>query len=193
LSRFYEYQKGEILIDGKDLRSFSLETIRNNIAVVLQDVFLFSDTVLNNITLNKKHISREQVVEAAKNVGLHDFIMKLPDNYDFNVKERGAALSTGQRQLVSFIRAYVHNPKILVLDEATSSIDTKTEELIQSAIEKLTKNRTSIIVAHRLSTIKNADKIIVLDRGEIMEFGTHNELLSQNGFYKKLYEVQFGE
>ena len=179
LSRFYEYQKGSINVDGKDLRELTLEDIRQNIAVVLQDVFLFSDTIMNNITLNDPTIKREQVIEASKFVGLHDFIMKLPGKYDYNVKERGAALSTGQRQLISFVRAYVYNPKILVLDEATSSIDTETEELIQTAIEKLTKGRTSILVAHRLSTIRNADKIIVLDKGKLMEQGTHKELLEQ--------------
>jgi ATP-binding cassette subfamily B protein len=193
LSRFYEYQKGSINVDGKDLRELTLEDIRQNIAVVLQDVFLFSDTIMNNITLNNPTIKREQVIEASKFVGLHDFIMKLPGNYDYNVKERGAALSTGQRQLISFVRAYVYNPKILVLDEATSSIDTETEELIQTAIEKLTKGRTSILVAHRLSTIRNADKIIVLDKGKLMEQGTHKELLEQNGIYKNLYEIQFDD
>jgi ATP-binding cassette subfamily B protein len=193
LSRFYEYQKGSINVDGKDLRELTLEDIRQNIAVVLQDVFLFSDTIMNNITLNDPTIKREQVIEASKFVGLHDFIMKLPGKYDYNVKERGAALSTGQRQLISFVRAYVYNPKILVLDEATSSIDTETEELIQTAIEKLTKGRTSILVAHRLSTIRNADKIIVLDKGKLMEQGTHKELLEQNGIYKNLYEIQFDD
>lgn len=193
LSRFYEYQKGSINVDGKDLRELTLEDIRQNIAVVLQDVFLFSDTIMNNITLNDSTIKREQVIEASKFVGLHDFIMKLPGKYDYNVKERGAALSTGQRQLISFVRAYVYNPKILVLDEATSSIDTETEELIQTAIEKLTKGRTSILVAHRLSTIRNADKIIVLDKGKLMEQGTHKELLEQNGIYKNLYEIQFDD
>jgi len=191
LSRFYEYQEGEILINGTDLRSFSLETIRKNIAIVLQDVFLFSDTIFNNITLKNKNITKEQVIKASKEIGLHDFIMKLSNNYDFNVKERGVALSTGQRQLVSFIRAYIYSPKILVLDEATSNIDTETEELIQQSIDKLTQNRTSIIVAHRLSTIKKADKIIVLDQGKIVEFGTHKELLAKNGFYKNLHTIQF--
>ncbi len=191
LSRFYEFQKGKITIDGNDLRDLSLENIRENIAVVLQDVFLFSDTIFNNITLNNPDITREEVIEASKFVGLHDFIMRLPGDYDYDVKERGNSLSTGQRQLISFVRAYVYNPKILVLDEATSSIDTETEELIQDAIDKLTQGRTSIIVAHRLSTIKKADKIIVLDKGKIMEQGTHNELLEQNGIYRNLYEIQF--
>lgn len=193
LSRFYEFQSGKITIDNQDIRSLSLEDLRQNIAVVLQDVFLFSDTILNNITLKNKNISKEEVIEASKFVGLHDFIMKLPGNYDYDVKERGNSLSTGQRQLISFVRAYVYNPSILVLDEATSSIDTETEELIQSAIEKLTQGRTAIIVAHRLSTIKKADKIIVLDKGRIIEQGTHDELLELNGTYRNLYEIQFEE
>ena len=187
LSRFYEFQSGKITIDNQDIRSLSLEDLRQNIAVVLQDVFLFSDTILNNITLKNKNISKEEVIEASKFVGLHDFIMKLPGNYDYDVKERGNSLSTGQRQLISFVRAYVYNPSILVLDEATSSIDTETEELIQSAIEKLTQGRTAIIVAHRLSTIKKADKIIVLDKGRIIEQGTHDELIDLRGRYYALY------
>ncbi len=191
LSRFYEFQKGKITIDGNDLRDLSLENIRENIAVVLQDVFLFSDTIFNNITLNNPEITKEEVIKASKFVGLHDFIMRLPGRYDYDVKERGNSLSTGQRQLISFVRAYVYNPKILVLDEATSSIDTETEELIQDAIDKLTQGRTSIIVAHRLSTIKKADNIIVLDKGRIMEQGNHEELLAQNGIYRNLYEIQF--
>jgi ATP-binding cassette, subfamily B, multidrug efflux pump len=191
LSRFYEFQSGTISLDGKNLKELSLEDIRQNIAVVLQDVFLFSDTIFNNITLKDPTITRDQVIEASKFVGLHDFIMKLPGNYDYDVKERGNSLSTGQRQLISFVRAYVYNPTILVLDEATSSIDTETEELIQEAIDKLTEGRTAIIVAHRLSTIKKADKIIVLDKGKIMEQGTHDELLVKNGIYRNLYEVQF--
>ena len=186
-----QFQNGKITIDGSDLRDLSLENIRENIAVVLQDVFLFSDTIFNNITLNNPNISREEVIEASKFVGLHEFIMRLPGGYDYDVKERGNSLSTGQRQLISFVRAYVYNPKILVLDEATSSIDTETEELIQEAIDKLTQGRTSIIVAHRLSTIKKADNIIVLDKGKIMEQGTHDELLKQNGIYRNLYEIQF--
>jgi ATP-binding cassette subfamily B multidrug efflux pump len=193
LSRFYEFQKGTIEVDGKDIRSFTITSIRQGIAVVLQDVFLFSDSILNNITLRDESITKEQVIEAAKQVGVHDFIMKLPGNYDFNVRERGNTLSTGQRQLISFIRAYVYNPKILVLDEATSSVDTETEELIQSAIEKLTKGRTSIIVAHRLSTIKNADKIIVLDKGKVIEQGTHKQLLDKGGYYNSLYEIQYAD
>jgi len=193
LSRFYEFQSGSITVDGKDIREVSLEDLRQNIAVVLQDVFLFSDTILNNITLKNPVISKDKVIEASKFVGLHDFIMRLPGNYDYDVKERGNSLSTGQRQLISFVRSYVYNPSILVLDEATSSIDTETEELIQTAIDKLTQGRTSIIVAHRLSTIKKADKIIVLDKGEIIEQGNHEELLALNGTYRNLYEIQFEE
>ncbi len=193
LSRFYEFQSGSITVDGKDIREVSLEDLRQNIAVVLQDVFLFSDTILNNITLKNPAISIDEVIEASKFVGLHDFIMRLPGNYDYDVKERGNSLSTGQRQLISFVRAYVYNPSILVLDEATSSIDTETEELIQTAIDKLTQGRTSIIVAHRLSTIKKADKIIVLDKGKIIEQGNHEELLALNGTYRNLYEIQFEE
>ncbi len=191
LSRFYEFQSGSISIDGKDIREISLEDLRQNIAIVLQDVFLFSDTILNNITLKNPSITKEEVIEASKFVGLHDFIMRLPRDYDYDVKERGNSLSTGQRQLISFVRAYVYNPSVLVLDEATSSIDTETEELIQSAIDKLTQGRTSIIVAHRLSTIKKADKIIVLDKGRIIEQGNHEELLAMNGTYRNLYEIQF--
>jgi len=191
LSRFYEYQKGEIIVDGDELRHIDIDLIRNNVAVVLQDVFLYSDTVLNNITLGDDSISREKVIEAAKQVGAHEFIMSLPDNYNFVVGERGGMLSVGQRQLISFIRAYVYNPSILILDEATSSIDTESEELIQIAIEKLTEGRTSIIIAHRLSTISKADKIIVMDQGEIIESGSHQELLSLDGSYKKLYDIQY--
>ena len=191
LSRFYEYQKGEIIVDGDELRHIDIDLIRNNVAVVLQDVFLYSDTVLNNITLGDDSISREKVIEAAKQVGAHEFIMSLPDNYNFVVGERGGMLSVGQRQLISFIRAYVYNPSILILDEATSSIDTESEELIQIAIEKLTEGRTSIIIAHRLSTISKADKIIVMDQGEIIESGSHQELLSLDGAYKKLYDIQY--
>ena len=191
LSRFYEYQKGEIIIDGDELRHIDVDLIRNNMAVVLQDVFLYSDTVLKNITLGDDSISRDKVIGAAKQVGAHEFIMSLPNNYDFVVGERGGMLSVGQRQLISFIRAYVYNPSILILDEATSSIDTESEEMIQTAIEKLTEGRTSIIIAHRLSTISNADKIIVMDQGEIIESGSHQELLSLGGSYKKLFDIQY--
>lgn len=174
-----------------ELREIELDYLRKNIAVVLQDVFLFSDSVHNNITLGNEDISREQVVEAAKAVGAHEFISKLPGNYDYQVGERGGVLSVGQRQLLSFIRAYVYNPHILILDEATSSVDSESERLIQQATEKLTQGRTSIVIAHRLSTIQAADKIIVLDKGEIKEIGSHNELLQKNGYYHKLYSMQY--
>ncbi len=193
LNRFYEYNKGTISIDGINIRNYELTSLRKNIGVVLQDVFLFSDSIMNNITLNNPEISKEKVIEAAKIVGAHDFISKLPNGYDYNVMERGAMLSVGQRQLISFIRAYIYNPKILVLDEATSSIDTESEQMIQYAINKLTENRTSIVIAHRLATIQKADKIIVMEKGEIIEEGTHQELLKQNGHYKRLFELQFKE
>jgi ATP-binding cassette, subfamily B, multidrug efflux pump len=191
ISRFYEYNKGEILIDGTPIRDYELNSLRINIGVVLQDVFLFSDTVFNNITLKNSAITKEQVIEASKAIGAYEFIMKMPENFNYEVGERGALLSVGQRQLISFIRAYLYNPKILILDEATSSIDTESEELIQYALEKLTQNRTSIIIAHRLATIQKADKIVVMDKGHIIEQGNHFELLSKNGVYKKLYELQF--
>lgn len=190
LSRFYSYSKGEISIDQKDIKQMDLATVRERIAVVLQDVFLFSDSILNNITLHQD-ISKEKVIEAAKFIGAHDFISALPGGYNYNVKERGAMLSVGQRQLIAFLRAYVSDPDILILDEATSSIDTHSEMLIQTAIDKLTEGRTSIVIAHRLATIQKADKILVLDKGEIKESGTHQELLEENGFYTKLYEMQF--
>lgn len=191
LSRLYEYQKGEIMIDGINLRDYKISSLRKNISVVMQDVFLFSDTIHNNISLRDPDISREEIINAAKKVGAHDFIMRLPGNYDYNVQERGGTLSVGQRQLISFIRAYVSNPAILILDEATSSVDTESELLIQQAIEKLTEGRTSIIVAHRLSTIQHADKIVVLDHGKILEMGTHEELLKKDGHYRRLFELQF--
>jgi len=193
LSRFYEYNKGSICIDGIDIRDYELSSLQKNIGVVLQDVFLFSDSILNNITLNNPAISREKVVESAKIIGAHDFIMKLPADYDYNVMERGAMLSVGQRQLIAFLRAYVYDPKLLVLDEATSSIDTESEKMIQYATEKLTEGRTSVIIAHRLATIQKADKIIVLEKGEVMESGNHQELLKHNGHYKRLFELQFKE
>ncbi len=191
LSRFYEIQKGEILLDGVDIREYELQYLRQTISTVLQDVFLFSDTVLNNISLHNPKISYESIVDAAKKVGAYEFIMRLPGNFDYHVQERGSTLSAGQAQLISFIRALVHDPKILILDEATSSIDTETELLIQQAIENLMEGRTSIVIAHRLSTIQKADKIIVLDKGEIMEMGSHHELLEMDGHYRKLYELQF--
>jgi ATP-binding cassette, subfamily B, multidrug efflux pump len=192
LNRFYEISSGAIFIDGKNINEYTLSSIRKQIAVVLQDVFLFADTILNNITLNNPEISREEVISAAQKIGVHEFIMSLPDGYDYNVKERGVMLSSGQRQLIAFLRAYVSNPSILILDEATSSIDTYSEELIQKATEKITQGRTSIIIAHRLATIVNADKIVVMDKGLIVEQGTHFELVNkESGYYKKLYDSQF--
>jgi len=192
LNRFYEISKGTICIDSRNINDYSLSSIRKQIAVVLQDVFLFADTILNNITLQNPDISREAVVAAAKKIGIHDFIMSLPENYDYNVKERGAMLSSGQRQLIAFLRAYVSNPSILILDEATSSIDTYSEELIQRATETITKGRTSIVIAHRLATIVNADKIVVMDKGLIVEQGSHIELLGRaDGYYRNLYYAQF--
>lgn len=192
LNRFYEINSGKITVDGTDINDFTLDSLRRQIGIVLQDVFLFADTILNNITLNNPTISREQVIEAAKNIGVHNFIMSLPEGYDYNVKERGVMLSSGQRQLIAFLRAYVSNPSILILDEATSSIDTYSEELIQKATETITSGRTSIVIAHRLATIINADKIIVMDKGRIVEEGTHYELINrEEGYYKNLYYSQF--
>ena len=191
LSRFYEIQKGQILLDGVDIREYDLHYLRENISTVLQDVFLFSDTVENNISLNNPKIAYADIVEASKKVGAYDFISRLPNGFQYEVQERGATLSSGQAQLISFIRALVHDPKILILDEATSSIDTETEELIQTAIDNLMEGRTAIVIAHRLSTIQKADKIIVLDKGEIKEMGSHQELLLLDGYYKKLYDLQF--
>ena len=192
LNRFYEINSGTIFIDGHNIENYTLASLRKQIAVVLQDVFLFADTIYNNITLQNPEITREQVLNAAKKIGVHDFIMSLPDNYDFDVKERGVMLSSGQRQLIAFLRSYVSNPSILILDEATSSIDTYSEELIQRATETITKGRTSIIIAHRLATIVNADKIVVMDKGLIVEQGTHQELLNKaEGYYKNLYDSQF--
>ncbi|MET3732093.1 ABC transporter ATP-binding protein [Moheibacter stercoris] len=191
LSRFYDIDSGDIKIDGKSIYSIELSNLRSHIAVVLQDVFLFNTTIYENIILGKPEISLEQVQKAAKEIGIHDFIMSLPNGYRSEVSERGASLSVGQRQLISFLRAYVYNPEILVLDEATSSIDTESEILIQNATEKLTKGRSSIVIAHRLATIQQADQILVMDAGKIVEKGTHHELLNLGGYYQKLYEVQF--
>ena len=191
LNRLYHIQKGMISIDDINIDDYTLDILRKNIGVVLQDVFLFSGSVIDNITLRNPNISKEKVIEAAKLIDMHDFIMRLPGNYDYNVMERGATLSLGQRQLLSFIRALLYNPSILILDEATSSVDTESEILIQKAIDKLIAGRTSIVIAHRLSTIRKADKIIVLDKGEIKEMGTHEELLSLEGYYYKLYQLQF--
>lgn len=193
VNRFYEYSKGEILVDGVNIRDYELNFLRKNIGIVLQDVFLYSDTIANNISLSNPEIRREEIVEAAKTVGAHDFIMRLPGGYDYNVMERGATLSVGQRQLISFIRASLYNPAILILDEATSSIDTESEMLIQRATETLTTKRTSIVIAHRLATVQQANKILVLHKGEIIESGTHTELLAQNKHYRKLYELQFAK
>ena len=192
LNRFYEINSGEITIDNRNINEYTLESLRKQIAIVLQDVFLFADTIYHNITLHNEVITREDVITAAKKIGVHDFIMSLPEGYDYNVKERGVMLSSGQRQLIAFLRAYVSNPSILILDEATSSIDTHSEELIQKATETITKDRTSIVIAHRLATVINASKIIVMDKGQIVEFGKHSELVNKpNGYYKKLYDSQF--
>lgn len=192
LSRFYEIDSGDILIDNASAKAYQLESLRSQIAVVLQDVFLFADTILNNITLEDHNITEDDVVKAAKEIGVHKFITSLPNGYHYNVKERGVMLSSGQRQLIAFLRAYVSNPSILVLDEATSSVDGYSEQLIQEATDKITKGRTSIVIAHRLATIKKADKIIVMDAGKIVEMGNHEQLLSKDkGYYKNLYEVQF--
>ena len=192
LNRFYDINSGEISIDGINIMNYSLSSLRKNIGIVLQDVFLFSDTIFNNISLRNSDITLDQVQKAAIEIGVHDFIMSLPNNYNYNVKERGIMLSSGQRQLISFLRVYVSNPKILVLDEATSSIDSKSELLIQKAMEKLTQNRTSLIIAHRLATVKKADNIIVMHSGKIIEQGSHYELIKlEKGYYRNLYEVQF--
>ena len=192
LNRFYEIDSGTVYIDDQDINDFKLESLRRQIAIVLQDVFLFADTIHNNITLNNPDISREDVINAAKEIGVHKFIKSLPGGYDYDVKERGVMLSSGQRQLIAFLRAYVSNPSILILDEATSSIDTYSEELIQRATEMITKGRTSIVIAHRLATIINADKIIVMDKGQIVEEGSHAELINKaDGYYKNLYYSQF--
>jgi ATP-binding cassette, subfamily B, multidrug efflux pump len=191
MNRLYEIQKGEIRVDDVKVDSYKLNALRSKIGVVLQDVFLFSGTVLDNITLRNPEITREKVVEAAKMIGMHEFIMDLPGNYDYNVMERGNTLSLGQRQLLSFIRALLYNPSILILDEATSSVDTESEMLIQHAIDTLIAGRTSIVIAHRLSTIRKANKIIVLDKGELKEMGSHEELMAKQGFYYQLHQMQF--
>ena len=192
LNRSYEINSGRILVDGIDVKDVTLKSLRAQIAIVLQDVFLFADTILNNITLNNPGVTKEKVIQAAKDIGVHDFISSLPGGYEYNVKERGVMLSSGQRQLIAFLRAYVSNPSILVLDEATSSVDSYSEQLIQDATDKITEGRTSIVIAHRLATVKKADRILVMDAGQIVEMGSHRELLKkENGYYKNLYEVQF--
>lgn len=193
LSRFYDIKKGKIAVDGTDISTYDLSNLRKHISVVLQDVFLFSGSIYENITLRNSDISLEKVKEAAELVGANTFIERLPSGYDYNVMERGATLSVGQRQLISFVRALVYDPKIIVLDEATSSVDTETEELIQQAIQKMMHGRTSIVIAHRLSTIQNADKILVLEKGEIVEEGTHTTLLEKDGFYSQLHQMQYKE
>ena len=191
VNRFYEINEGEICIDNHNIEQYTLQSLRDQIAVVLQDVFLFSDTIFNNIVLNKEGITLNDVKNAAKEIGIHEFIMSLPGDYNYNVKERGAMLSSGQRQLIAFLRAYVSDPSVLILDEATSSIDSYSEKLIQEATDKITKHQTSIIIAHRLTTVKNADRIIVMDKGNIVEQGAHLELLEKDGYYKTLYNMQF--
>tara|TARA_B110000967_G_scaffold207045_1_gene255327 strand:- start:2841 stop:4619 length:1779 start_codon:yes stop_codon:yes gene_type:complete len=192
INRFYEIDSGQISIDHTDINAYTLHSLRNHIAIVLQDVFLFSESILNNITLKNEALPLEQVQKAAKQIGVHDFIMSLPGGYEYNVKERGGMLSSGQRQLIAFLRAYMSSPSILILDEATSSVDTQSEQMIQYATDTITKNRTSIIIAHRLATIQKADTILVMDQGEIVEKGSHKELLeNKNGMYKNLFEKQF--
>lgn len=193
INRMYEFQGGDILLDGLSIRSYQLDALRSNIGVVLQDVFLFSDTIYNNVTLRNPEITEAMVIEASKAVGAHEFISKLPGGYHYDVKERGAMLSVGQRQLIAFIRAYVHNPKILMLDEATSSVDTESELMIQRATELITQGRTSILIAHRLSTVQHADCIYVLEKGRVIEQGSHQELLRLGGHYKTLFDLQFKE
>jgi len=193
LNRFYEIQSGDILIDGIDIREFKLKNLRKHIAVVQQEVHLFSSSIMENIILFDKNIKENDVVSAAKEIGIHDFIMSLPNNYNYRVGERGITLSTGQRQLISFLRVYLRNPKILILDEATSSIDSHTEEILQDAMNKLSEGRTTIIIAHRLSTIINSDKILLLENGKVLEEGTHSELLKRKGKYSEMYQTQISE
>ena len=192
INRFYEIDQGSICVDDISIRDYEIKSLREHIAIVLQDVFLFSDTILNNITLKNNSITHDEVIKAAKQIGIHDFIMSLPNGYHYNVKERGIMLSSGQRQLIAFLRAYVSKPSILILDEATSSVDSHSEQMIQFATDTITKGRTSIVIAHRLTTVKKADKILVMDDGNIVEQGTHKELLAkEKGYYKNLYEKQF--
>ena len=194
ITRFYEFEKGDIKIDGTSIRDYPLASLRNQVSLVMQDVFLFADSILNNITLYNAALSKKDVIEAAKAIGVHKFIESLPGGYEYNVQERGVMLSAGQRQLIAFLRAYMAKPTILVLDEATSSVDTFSEELIQKATDRITKDKTSIVIAHRLATIKKADRIIVMDQGEIIESGTHAELLKkENGAYQKLHQLQFSQ
>jgi ABC-type multidrug transport system fused ATPase/permease subunit len=191
INRYYDFQQGRITIDSIDIQSIQLDSLRKHVSLVSQDVFLFNDTIFNNITLRDEHITLEAVIAASKEIGAHDFIDRLPGGYDYNVRERGGMLSVGQRQLISFVRAYVRNPSILVLDEATSSVDTESELLIQQATERITSNRTSIVIAHRLSTVQRADIIYVVDKGKIAESGTHQALIAHNGIYRRLFELQF--
>jgi ATP-binding cassette subfamily B multidrug efflux pump len=194
LSRFYEFDKGEILLDDRSIKDFTLQSLRKHVGIVLQDVFLFADTIFNNIALYNPDITRAMVYDAAREIGVHNFIESLPGGYDYNVKERGVMLSSGQRQLIAFLRVYISKPSVLILDEATSSIDSHSEELIKNATQKITSNKTSVLIAHRLSTIKNADRIIVMDAGRIVEMGTHQELLNiEDGYYAQLYNIQFLE
>ena len=194
LSRFYEFENGQIRLDDRSIKDFSLQSLRKHVGIVLQDVFLFADTIFNNITLYNPDVTRAVVYEAAQKIGVHNFIQSLPGGYDYNVKERGVVLSSGQRQLIAFLRVYIANPSVLILDEATSSIDSHSEELIKNATYKITSSKTSVLIAHRLSTIENADRIVVMDSGSIVEQGTHKELLKiKDGFYAQLYKIQFLE
>jgi ATP-binding cassette subfamily B multidrug efflux pump len=191
LNRFYEINSGTILIDGVSIKDYTLDSLRDQIGVVLQDVFLFADTIHNNISLSNEAITAQEIQQAATQIGVSKFIDSLPGKFQYNVKERGVMLSSGQRQLIAFLRAYVSNPGILILDEATSSVDSYSEQMIQTATDTITKDRTSIVIAHRLATIKKADKILVMDAGKIVESGTHKELLDLDGYYRTLYKVQF--